>query len=329
MKKNLFVGSLLCALCVSTSLQAGYIFKNGRLVNAKDVAEHSIEEHFKMGIDALKQKDWNEAVHQFRVICISFPKADLAKSALYYLGVSYFHYGDFDLSNQNLSLYLTQVDAAEHFEDVYRYKFHIAEAFRTGAKRHLFGSETLPSWASAQEDAIKIYDEIITALPHHELTSKSLFAKAALHCKMQEYKESIAAYQNIIKKFPKTALAQKSFLKIGDVYVKQCKQQPQNPDIIQLAEINLKKCKAAFPKGSISEYLENFIHEMQETYAFDLYDKGCFYERKKLPKASYLYFNTALVQFPQTKIAEQCRNKLKQLKQYANEMDLQVTPSQP
>ena len=298
MQKLLIAALILCSFQAS-NLHAAYILKNGKLVNAKNVADQPIEEHFKLGLEALKQKDWAEAVSQFRIISISFPDAELTKKALYYLGVSYFHYGDFDLANQNLSLYLNQGDTSEHFEDAFRYKFHIAEAFRTGAKRHLFGSETLPSWASADADAVNIYDEIITAFPHHELTSKSLFAKAALHRKLNEFKESIGSYQQIIKKFPKTTLAQKSFLKVGDVYLKQCKLQPQNPDLIQLAEINLKKCKAAFPRASIIPYLENFILDMQETYAADLFDKGCFYERKKLPKAAYLYFRSAVTQFPE------------------------------
>ena len=35
----------------------------------------------------------------------------------------------------------------------------------------------MPKWVPARDEAIHIYDEVITALPHHELAAHALFGE--------------------------------------------------------------------------------------------------------------------------------------------------------
>ena len=68
-----------------------------------------------------------------------------------------------------LSDYLKKSASPKHFEEAIEMKFAIAEFFREGGKKRLFGSHKLPAIMPAREDALKIYDEVITTLPHHDI----------------------------------------------------------------------------------------------------------------------------------------------------------------
>ena len=323
--KNYLFACLVLLTCFSHPiLNAAYIFKNGSLVDVKDAATLSMQEHYNLGIEALKKKDWSEAVQQFRIVTMNFPEADLSQEAFYFLGIAYYNTKDVDLANKNFTSYLQKQKNPKHFESAFRYKLAIAEAFKTGAKKHLFNQEKLPQWFSAKEEAIKIFDEIANSLPNHDIAAKALFSKADLQRAESEFKGCIETYQMLIKKFPKTDLAAQSYVKIAEVALEQCQVEFQNPDILSLAQINLKKMNADFPRatGQIQK-AKTCLYEMNEVYANGLYETGQLYERKKLPRASILYYNEAISEFPETKIADQCKVRLKALEPYAKEIALQ------
>jgi outer membrane protein assembly factor BamD (BamD/ComL family) len=322
MKKQFL--ALFCALFVlqsSSHLYAPYLFKNGKFIDTTEMAELPIQDHFNKGIECLKNKDYHEAVHQFKIVTVSFPDAELAYEAYYYLGISYYHAGDMDLANQSLSSYLKTPNNLKHFEQTFRYKLAIGDAFKNGAKKHMFGSKKMPQWFPAKEEAVKVYDEIITSLPNHEITSKALFSKAELLDEEGNFRASREAYQTLIKKFPKTPLAAASYVKISESLLKQVHAEFQNPDLLSLAELNIKKLKTSFPRGEAQiQKAESLFSEMQEIYAQGLYETGSLYERKKEPKASLLYYDSAVSQFPNTKIADKCRERIKALQVYAKEL---------
>ncbi len=327
MKKYISPFSFLLFLVLSTCLsnvEAAYIFKNGSIIDVKDAATLPLQEHYNLGIEALKQKKWPEAVHQFRIVTINFPDADLAIEALYYLGVSYYNTKDVDLANKNFTKYLEVHKSPKHFESVFRYKLAIADAFKAGAKKHLFNQEKLPQWFESKEEAIRIYDEIISSLPNHDLAAKALCSKADLHRLESDFKASIQDHQAIIKKFPKTEQALQSYVKIAEVALEECQVEFQNPDILALAQINLKKLMQDFPRAATQiQTAQSCIAAMNEVYAKGLYETGQLYERKKEPKASVLYYHQAITEFPETKVASDAKARMKVLESYAEELHIQ------
>jgi len=94
----------------------------------------------------------------------------------------------------------------------------IAEKYEKGAKKHVMGWEAMPQWASGYEDAIALYDEVISTLPRHDIAAKATFNKAGMLAREEKYKESIELFQNLIRKFPKHQLAPESYLAVARTY---------------------------------------------------------------------------------------------------------------
>lgn len=325
MKLRSFLLLLLLLCSPAYELSAAYIFKNGKFIDVKDIATLPVEDHYNLGLEALQKKEWKEAVQQFRIVTINFPLSSWCQESFYFLGVAYFHADDKELANRNFSLYLDENQNPQYYEETFRYKLAIANAFRKGAKRHLFGVEKLPQWVSAEDLAITIYDEILSSLPNHEMGAKSLLSKAALLDQNEQYKESIETYQNVIKRFPKSEFAAKSYSLISKSYLKQTEREVHNPDILALAQINLRKFSESFPRDVKIEEAKESIGTMKEIFANALYETGQFYERKGEPKASVLYYHTAITQFPETKTALGCKTRIKHLQQYADEIEISET----
>jgi outer membrane protein assembly factor BamD (BamD/ComL family) len=286
----------------------------------------SVQEHYSIAMDAYQKQNWDEVIHQSLIVVKNFSSTPFAQESLFYLGVGYFHTGELEYSNKFLTSYLKKQATPKFFEEAIQYKFKIAEKYHRGAKKHILGWETMPKWVPARDEAIRIYDEVVTALPHHELAAHALFGKAKLLIKEDEYKSSIETYQILIRRFQKHPLAAESYIGIGEVYLIQSQAQYPDQDYLDLAEINLRKFRHDFPGEERLAVAEKMWLDMKEVYASDLYDTGRFYERTKKPQAAYIYYTRVLTKYPETKVCDLVNKRLSKLKyQPVNSSEIQET----
>ena len=292
------------------ALHASYTLKNGKLVNTNEVATLSVQEHYSLAMQAYQKEKWDELAKQTTIIIKNFSGTSFASEAQFYLGIANFHLGDYDVANEEFSEYLKIQVTPKHFEEAIQYKFKIAEKFKNGSRKHILGWGKMPKWLPAKEDAIAIYDEVITALPHEDLAAEALFSKAFLLCAQEEYESSIETYQTLIRRFSKKSLAAESYIGIAKVYLTQCEKEFASRDFLDLAEINLIKFKLDFPGEERVSVAEQMHLQMKEIYASSLYETGKFYERTKKIPAALIYFNKVLTHFPETKIAAHVKKRL-------------------
>jgi outer membrane protein assembly factor BamD (BamD/ComL family) len=314
MKKTLLSFLLPFAL-FSTPIAsyAAYTFKNGKLIKSEEVATMSVQEHYSAAIDAHQQENWEELIHHCVIVIKNFASSPFAQETYFYLGVGYFHTGEFEFSNRFLTKYLKKQAALKYFEEAIQYKFEIAEKYRKGARKHILGMENMPKWVPARNEAIAIYDEVITALPHHELAAQALFGKAKLLLKDEEYKSSIEAYHTLIRRFPKHPLAAESYIGVCEVYLAQSQAEYPDQDFLDLSEINLRKFRMNFPGDEKIAVAEKMLLDMKEVYASDLYDTGRFYERTNKAQAAYIYYTRILAKYPGTKVSEFANKRLSRM----------------
>lgn len=289
--------------------QAAYTIKDGKLINMHEIATLSVQEHYSLVKQALERKNWPEVIRQAQVIVKNFPGTAFAWDCYFYLGESYFHLGELEFANLNFSAYLKQV-APKFFEQAIEYKFQIAQRFETGDKLPLLGIGGMPKWMPAFREAIDIYDEVVMALPQHDLAVQSLLGKGNLLFKEKEFKESIETFQTLIRRFPKHPLACDSYVAITKIYLTQSKEEYPDPDMLDLAEINAKKFKSDFPSHPKIEVIDSMLAEMKELFAGELYKTAQFYERTKKPRAAVIYYSKIVSKYPMTQISAKSQSRL-------------------
>ncbi len=314
MRKIVFPLLILLLFCVVPSVShAAYIFKNGKLIKSEEVATLSVQEHYSAALEAYQKQNWEELIVQSIIVVKNFSSTPFAEEGYYYLGVGYFHTEELELANRFFTKYLKKQSSPKFFEEAIQYKFKIAEKYQRGSKKHVFGVEAMPKWLSAYSEAIAIYDEVITALPHHDLAAYALFGKAQLLLKEEEYKSSIETYQTLIRRFPKHTLAAEGYIGVSEVYLVQCQQAYPDQDFLDLAEINLKRFRQDFPGEEKLSVAEQLVQKMKEVYASDLYETARFYARTKKPQAAYIYYTRILAKYPDTTVAFLAQKRLSKL----------------
>ena len=161
-----------------------------------------------------------------------------------------------------------------HFQDAIQYKFAIAEKLANGSKTRLLGTKHMPKWGSGRTLSVKVYDEVVAALPSNDLAARALFSKACILWDHKEYRPAIENFQLVIKRFPKHELVPESYVSISKIFVEQSFNEFQNPDILTFTEINLRRFKLDFPREERIAEVEKDIATIKEYYAQGLYDRA-------------------------------------------------------
>ena len=298
----------------SVPLSAAFTIKDGKVMNVEEVATMSVQEHYGLLLEAVQTENWEVVVQQSTIMIQNFPDSPFYQEAFYFIGMGFFHKGEYDIANQYLSTYLKKQTALQHFKEAIELKFQIAEKFSNGYKKHIGGLELLPRWMPAKDEAIEIYDEVINALPNDDLAAKALFGKGKLILGEEEYTSSIETFQTLIRRFPRHALAPDAYVEIARVYLIESQERYPDADFLDLATLNLKKFRQDFPSDDRLEMAEAILADMQEVYAKSFYEIAQFYERTKKHHASVLYYSKIVKTFPNTKTAEHSKKRLNALR---------------
>ena len=273
----------------------------------------NVHQYYSKMIDHYQSEDWQKLSWKCQDLIADFPTSPFAREALYYLGVAHYKLGEFEHANMAFSDYLKEELTPKFFDQVIRYKFEIARAFDEGARVHLFGWQKMPKWLPAYDEALEIYDEVITTLPRDDLAAQSLYRKGVILLRMEEYKKSIEAFQTLIRRFPKHPLSPDGYVGISEVYLTECDQEFPDANKLDLAEINLRKFRYHFPSEPRITEAEEKLLGMKERLANDLLEIAEFYERTKKKKAAAIYYATILKKYPETKAANKSEKRLKVL----------------
>jgi outer membrane protein assembly factor BamD (BamD/ComL family) len=166
----------------------------------------------------------------------------------------------------------------------------------------------------AKDEALKIYDEVINALPNDDLAARALFGKGKISLEDEEYEASIETFQTLIRRFPQHGLIPEAYVEIARVYLIESKERYPDANFLDLASINLRKFRQDFPSDERIAIAETILAEMQEVYAKSFYEIAQFYERTKKPHASILYYSKIVKTFPNTRTAEQSKKRLQILR---------------
>jgi len=314
--------SLLFILCFSLSCFSCFPSLHAARKNpfsSQAEADCYLEKHYELGRNYYNNHEWRNASREFEKIVYFFPDSETAADSYYYLGVCFYERGEYDFANEAFTNHLKASGQPVFFEDALQYKFVIAEHFRQGHKKRPFLFSFFPKLACGKSLALTIYDDIVLALPNHDLAVEALFCKAQLLDDIREYRESIDTYQALIRRFPREEIVPQCYVNMAEVFCKLSLKEFQNPDILALAQLNAQRFQIEYPRDERVELAFGYVEKIKELYAKGLCDLGLFYERTGHPDASAIYFQSSIEEFPDTEVAKFCRYRLKELDKFQEE----------
>lgn len=314
-------------LCCLQPLQSEIVFKKGKLISPQFVSHKSYAELVEAYKKAVNQKNYKEASYLYKVIADNHSRLDFLLSSnedLFMKAVLAYYQSEWDLALKYLEKYLacSKFGSILYFKESYHFKYAIAEEFRMGKKRRLLGQHYLPKCVFSSDDALEIYDEIISILPNDSIAISAVFSRGKLLSAMEDYEGAIDSFKNIIQDHPSHALARDSYFAIAAIFLKQSEQRTSNPYLLDLAEVNFRRYRQAYPNDPDSyEHFVRQISQMKENHALGLSEIGQLYERKKMPLSAAVYYYNAIQKYPDTENAKFCKRKLDLLKKSVKDLD--------
>ena len=265
---------------------------------------YTAAEHLEAGKELIARGDRIVGCRHFKMIFTAYPDAPEVAEAYYQLGMLGVQEGDGRAAVKWFNRYLEKEPQTERFEEIFGYKLAIADAFCGGRRAHLFGGRWMPRWSGTKYDALELYDEIYAAMPSHEYGAQALYGKGLVLWKLREYDEAVDAMQGFIARFPRHEHAPDAYEAICNIYLDHVRYQPHNPDLLPLAQINLRKFRADFPTDERLLKGEEILEEIREALADALIETGKFYERKGIEPAACVYYTHAANDYVGTAAAD-------------------------
>ncbi|MCH9625748.1 MAG: Cell division coordinator CpoB [Chlamydiales bacterium] len=301
---------LLTFFLVPVALFGGYSHLSDRWSPEKYFPNTSVQEHYDLAYQEMYQNHWDIALNNFMVVVYHFSDSPFYADSVLYAGICHFFKANFELANRQFDKYLSLPGKLKHFEKAFDFKLEIANYYAQGRNKHLFGLAKMPKLSSGKASALALYEEIIAALPGKEIAAKALFGQAKVLRDKKEYKESIESLQNLARRFPRHELSAESYLQISDIYLEQSRIESQNPDLLPLAQVNIQRFSKSFPADERIDRAYDNLLGMKAVYANSLYTTGRFYERKKKPQASAIYYQDTIQKYPETDAARKSQERL-------------------
>ncbi len=307
MKKYLLISLLIAApLFSETPLTRYKQYKEMYGYSGVQTAEKMYERQQKF----FEKQAYKRVVELGTILAKELSNSPFAAEGAYYKAVAFFEMKEYEKANDAFSYYLSHFANLKHFQDAMRYKFEIAEAFSKGEKKRLFHASYMPRIISGEEDALKIYDEIITALPREEICAIALHKKARILTQKENFDEAIEVYQILIRRFPTHPLSPVAYLDIAKVYYKKSVSLFPDPDVLELAKINVLKFEATFPAHEGIPQAKKFLQNMKDHFAKELYEMANYFSKKKKKKAAELYYKAILMLYPDASCAKEANKAL-------------------
>jgi outer membrane protein assembly factor BamD (BamD/ComL family) len=264
-------------------------------------------------VEAWERADWPAVKKSAQALLKDYKQTAFAQEAVFHLGAAHCQLQEELLALQALDQYLLQ-PAPRHFEEALELKLVIAERFAQGRWKPLFDVASLPRVVPADEDALRILDEVIAAIPSHPLAARALLSKGKLLKAQRETRGATDSFQQVIRKFPRDVLAQEAFVQIAAMYGELSRTHFHDANLLDMAEINLAKFERAFPGSARLEEARSHLRDMRERYASGYLETAAFYRRVKKLGASAFYYACVLRQYPETAAVPEAVKELQALR---------------
>jgi outer membrane protein assembly factor BamD (BamD/ComL family) len=290
-----------------------FCFFNFAYTQNNDIQNAGLQKYYSNITKASKNEDWWSVIYFSKLLLNQYPHSSLTLDTVFSLAKAYYNVNELEVSNKFLSEYLNKEFSPKYYTEAITYKFNIAKKYMEGSKKRILGSRKMPKLLPAKDDALKLFDEVLNAMPNSEMAIESMFYKAKIHAFFDEHRDSVEAFRIVIRKYPKHELAIESFLEIGRVYLKQADPKNQDPNLLDLAEVNVKRFKEMFPKEERIKDSEKDFYKLQEVYAQGFYEIGSFYEKMKKKEAAKIYYNKIILSYPDTPSAKLSAKRLEKI----------------
>jgi len=279
--------------------------KTGKWINPKREVKPSPKQQLDYALEFYNQKNYNEALREFKKLINKYPKSYQAAEAQFYIGEVLMHQEKLYEAYQAYQKVIDIYPFSERINDVIKKEFDIAEAFISGKERKTLG--VLP----LENPAIEILKKIIENSPYGPLAPLAQYKLGLVLKSLARFTEAEEEFEKVISKYPQSEWVEPARYQMA---VCLASISPK-PDYTQEKTLEAREKFEEFVKTHSEENLsleaERKITELKEKEAESNFKIASFYEKQKDYKASKVYYRHIIENYPGSIWAAKSLERLK------------------
>ncbi len=284
--------------------------KKGPAAVPTSAEESSASEGLKAA-EALETKgDLPAALKAYRAVVKKSGPTNAAGKAQFKIGQILERQGDPDEAFKAYSTYTEKYPRGSEFDTVIQAQFGIAKSFLNGQKKKLLGVPVGKSYDRAQA----MFGEIVKRAPFHHLAPMSQFNIGQALEKDGKSMEAVAAYQEVVTRYPGDPVADDAHYQIGYVRFHESQQGSYDQADRQKARDSFEDFLNRYPSSEKAAQARQNIQALSNVDVKDTADVARYYDKMKNYKAAVVYYNEVIRLAPSGTETDYAKKRISALK---------------
>ncbi len=258
-----------------------------------------------------KAGDLKSALAGYHKTVRRFPKADIASTAQFKAGAVYEKMGNLQAAAGDYEKVVKKYPRSNDFNNALEGEYRIATAYLEGAKTKLLG---LVPVAESMPTAIRGYTFIITNAPYSRFAPLSQFNIGQALEKEGDLKNSIAAYQAVVDKYPTDPAASDALYQIGFVNMQISRTGSYDRVAAVRAKESFDDFLAAYPTSEKAAQARENLTSLNSQQTGGSLQIARYYDKQRQYKAAIIYYNDVIRQQPSSPESNQAKQRLDALR---------------
>ncbi len=312
MRKSIFLTLLAFVLAppLLPMTHAALIYREGEGWTTEDAssgpAEKSASEQLHKA-EALEAKGkTSQAIDAYVALLRKFPHSGIGSTVHLRLAALYDKNHDPERAFKTYAKYLSVYPHGADFDVAVEGEFRIAKEFLAGERRKVFGVKTFSSMERAQQ----MFQQIVNTAPFSKFAPLSQFNVGQALEKQAKEDEAIAAYQQVVDKYPLDEVASDAQYQIGYIYLNASKHGSNDHAARVKARESFEDFTIKYPKSEKAVQAQENIKFLSGTDTKKTLEVAEYYEHSGDYKAAVIYYNDVINAAPESPEAATARKRL-------------------
>lgn len=271
------------------------------------------KEQLDVAQQAFDAKDYSLALKASRRTVKIWPFSDYAPQAQYLIGRSYEEKKQDERAFKEYQKLLQKFPKSANYEEVVNRQFLIANRYLAGQWFKLWGY--IPFFPS-MDKTVEMYEKLIKNGPYSQVAPSAQMNIGTAREKQTDYAQAVKAYETAADRYhDQKAVAADALYKAGEAYVKQAATAEYDQSVAGQAISTFNDFITLYPKDPRVAEARQKITSLRTEEARGSLLVARFYEKKKQWDGALVYYNEVLIRDPQSKYAEEAKQRIEDIKQ--------------
>jgi outer membrane protein assembly factor BamD len=304
----------LLGFLVQIPLHGALIYRPGEgwEVEGHDTIEETSKEQLDKGEKYEKEGKIEEAAGAYKAIVKTWPLSPNAPEGQFRFATMLYKLFEFQGAFKEFQNCLDKYPETEHFDDILKYQYDIACLFLAGERQKVWKIPTLPS----MEKTVDMFVQVIKNGPYSNYAPMSQLKIGFAREKQHQWDDAVKAYQELIRKYPKSDLADDAQFQIGYAYMLASREADYDQTATNRSITGFEDYITKYPSSEKIEQAKDNIDRMKKEQARGVMRIAEYYDKDHKYDAAMIYYNNVIQQFPNTELATKASARVDELKQY-------------